>query len=331
MLMSKNLPGAEIPEVGQVRNEVISQYICEIEEEPFPLLMNDGNLVAFYKFDSDMDMFNTIHGVGEAEFQFYKIHGVWYGAIKIQIQHSLSISKMDLIFGLFKGTRKALNELEAQTDKAMKRFASVKGKFLRFNEIPVFEMIEMDCTSQVPRPTRNLKSNISIMMTGANDFSQVMNISNIDMLPMKHSVLSDDIIRYIAIIKPGQEEEKQLHQQALSRMSVMRILAPKNTNVVRVHTIVGSDEEVATMFQSRLFYMDFNLVVQTRTSLDELESKEMMIRDTLRSSDLSVYTPTNCQRQQFISMLPGLAAYSETMQLASKVFIDKALFRMVSL
>jgi uncharacterized membrane protein YjjB (DUF3815 family) len=45
---------------------------------------------------------------------------------------------------------------------------------------------------------------------------------------------------------------------------------------------------------------------------------------------LSVYTPTNNQRQQFISMLPGFAAYSETMQLVTKRYVDTALERMLA-
>lgn len=315
--------------MGAVPREIIEQYICECVGCPWPLIMVDGGAVFFMKTRATSLIAKSVSVLNEGEIQIFGKGEEWEIIVKIPWRDNFRPGWKDVLWG---GLRK--DKMLASLDQFVNEAAETVEKMglepIRFKQSMLSDIIEMDFSKDVPKATGTLKTNVSVVQTGENHFSQVLKVANIDMLPVHFNEVADEAVKVITVIKPGKEEQKNIKKAAMNRMEIMQSIAPELRTEVRVHTIMG-DDDISLLMTDQIYYMDLGLVIKTETTLDELNEKEKKIREKLRGKKISIYTPTNGQREEFIAMLPGMGRYSNTLQIARKAFVEQAVFRMFSL
>ena len=347
MITAARLPhsGISVESINKDRTTpFFSEIICK---DNYYYIHNDGCLVSFYEISEiNISFFKTVidNMSAGSSIQIYKIKKdavvTNYLCLKLPIESkALKLKYSSTISYLFKGTDSLVDELNADTIIMSNVASLLTGKYAKNIrlECNILYSYLMDCSSKnsdYPSPNVNIKSNMSVILTGENRCSCLYSLNDYRNLNLSTKGLLnsyDSYLQYLSINKPSEKQILSIENTFSENTNLISHLSPEEPDDARVHTMgLESAQEYLEEIKLGLFFVSSAFIFNA-SSISELDNVSVKFSNSLSRVSIIPYLHTNSAALHYLSCFPGNANFGYHYQIAYCNFTRQLIHRFFEL
>lgn len=343
MITAARLPHSGIG-VESINKDRTTPFFSEIfYKNNHYYIHNDGSLVSFYEISEiSASFFKTVidNMIAGSSIQIYKVKKesvvTNYLCIKLPIEtKSLKLKFLSTFSHLFKGTDSLVEELNTETISMSNIACMLTGSFAVNLKIDcnILYTYLMDCSTNnsiYPSPDVNMKSNMSVILTGENRCSCLYSLNDYRNLNLSTKNLLngfDSYLQYLSIHKPSENQVKTIENTFSENTNLIAHLSPEEPDDARVHTMgLESAQEYLEEIKLGLYFVSSAFIFNAGSVLD-LDNISNNFSNTLSHVSIIPYLHTNSAALHYLSCFPGNANFGYHYQIAYCNFTRQLIHR----
>lgn len=343
MITAARLPHSGIG-VESINKDRATPFFSEfIYKDNHYYIHNDGSLVSFYEIlEINVPFFKTVidNMIAGSSIQIYKVKKdsviTSYLCIKLPIESkALKLKFSSTISHLFRGTDSLIDELNADTISMSNIACMLTGSFAVNIKIDcnILYSYLMECSTNnciYPSPKVNIKSNMSVILTGENRCSCLYSLNDYRNLNLStKSLLSgfDSYLQYLSIHKPSENQIKTIENTFYENTNLIAHLSPEEPDDARVHTMgLESAQEYLEEIKLGLYFVSSAFIFNA-SSVSDLDNSSIKFSNTLSRVSIIPYLHTNSAALHYLSCFPGNANFGYHYQIAYCNFTRQLIHR----